>query len=355
MPRSDRPRSSERWWRSTDELLVILLILGLAAGWVAEPIVEVGERDVLPPATVSGSSAERTSETTTPEATATLMAAHDGAVAEDSLRDPSARTPKRPSLGALRPRSRERTSGPSPVLPVQAASADPAGDDDEAVSDSEGVNPRPFVPSATPTLNLPPAGPPPGTIPEASASSETVPILVLPDLAVVPSSEAPLPAAEEGGGASSEDDRGGASFVSLSLPGTSLTAFSMFNVAPGDQRVVNVTLRNDGTLPWTTTLSTVATTSSLLDRDSRQGLQMTVRLCGDGSFGGCEVVVYGPSAPIVAADVPMWNPDAGEPAQVLPGHEVYVQIVLRLPDSAGNALQAQKSVIAFIWRADESS
>jgi hypothetical protein len=115
---------------------------------------------------------------------------------------------------------------------------------------------------------------------------------------------------------------------------------------PGDSIVRNVTISNTGSLDATYTLATSATTSSVLDTDATNGLQLLVKRC-DSGFTTCGTTVY--SGAIVTTAVSMGVTLAGSSGKD------YLQLTVSLPSSAGNSFQNKSSTISFTWTATQTA
>jgi hypothetical protein len=129
----------------------------------------------------------------------------------------------------------------------------------------------------------------------------------------------------------------------------------LFNtiIGPGEQTSANVILANEGTVDFTYTLSSTPTSSSLLNTNPSQGLQIEVYRCGP-SFGlSCNTLIY--SGPVVMSSVALGGPQSvgtGSPVNGLhPGSFDYLQLRVTLPTIAGNSLRSTQSVLSFTWTA----
>jgi hypothetical protein len=141
--------------------------------------------------------------------------------------------------------------------------------------------------------------------------------------------------------------------VSISRPGSGETIFQVPAMQPGDVAIADVLIANDGTADFTYTLTVEATTSSLLDADPVNGLQMAVLRCG-ASYGlSCSQTPY--SGPAIAAQAPMGGPQTvgtgGAQRGLRPSTQDYVEMRFSIPTATGNAFQSQTSVLRFTWTA----
>ena len=128
------------------------------------------------------------------------------------------------------------------------------------------------------------------------------------------------------------------------------------NIAAGDTIQRAVTVRNTGTIPLASvTLTTTATTSSLLDTDTTNGLQMLLERCSVAwtetggppytyTCGGTTSSVLA-SAPVVGTNLSLSNLALGT------GVDNFLRVTLTLPSAAPNTLQAQSSVIQYTFTA----
>lgn len=131
------------------------------------------------------------------------------------------------------------------------------------------------------------------------------------------------------------------------------------NLAAGDtiQRAVNV--KDTGSIPLASvTLTTSATTSSLLNTDTTNGLQMVIDKCsiawtegGAGppytyTCGGTTTSVLA-SAPVIGTNLTLSN------VTLTAGTDNFLRVTLTLPSAAPNTLQGQSSVINYAFTATQ--
>lgn len=141
--------------------------------------------------------------------------------------------------------------------------------------------------------------------------------------------------------------------INLSPAATSATVpFRTGGFMPGDSAARAFDVVNDGDVAWdSVTFTSWATSSSLLDRDTVDGLQLTVESCStawgvDGSryvCGGSEREFY--SGPVI-----MDQPLAGA-ASLAPGKVDHLLATVDFPSTAGEELQNQVSQLAFRFTA----
>jgi spore coat-associated protein N len=125
------------------------------------------------------------------------------------------------------------------------------------------------------------------------------------------------------------------------------------NIAPGDTIHRAVTLSNTGTLDLAAvTLTTNATTSSLLDTDTVTGLQLTIDKCSVAwtesaipytyTCGGTTTSVK-TSAPVIGTNMALSN------LTLTAASGNNLRVTMTLPSAAGNSLQGQSSVINYTF------
>jgi spore coat-associated protein N len=128
------------------------------------------------------------------------------------------------------------------------------------------------------------------------------------------------------------------------------------NIAPGDTIQRSVDLINQGSLDLASvSLTTSATTSSLLNTDTTNGLQMAIDRCSTAwteagtapaytySCSGTTSTVLA-STPVVGSNLALANLSA-----LTHGATDHLRVTLTLPSSAGNTLQNQSSVIQYTF------
>lgn len=130
------------------------------------------------------------------------------------------------------------------------------------------------------------------------------------------------------------------------------------NIAAGDTIQRAVTVRNTGTIPLSAvTLTTTATTSSLLNTDTTNGLQMVIDKCsvawtesGGPAYtytcGGTTSSVLA-SVPVVGTNLSLANISLGS------GVDNFLRVTLTLPSAAPNTLQSQSSVMQYAFTATQ--
>ncbi|HZJ26189.1 MAG TPA: TasA family protein [Acidimicrobiia bacterium] len=148
--------------------------------------------------------------------------------------------------------------------------------------------------------------------------------------------------------------------MSLSVPGPGATnrlSVTASNIAPGDTIERAVDLISGGTLDISGfTLTTTATTSSLLDSDVTAGLQMVTEKCSVAwtesappytyTCGGTTSTVLA-SSPWIQSNVALSN------LSLTAGSTDHLRIKLTFPSAAGNTLQTQTSTVQYSFTATQ--
>ena len=144
--------------------------------------------------------------------------------------------------------------------------------------------------------------------------------------------------------------------VALGATGASTNRLTVgaSNIAAGDTIQRSVDLINQGSLNLASvTLTTTATTSSLLNTDTSNGLQMAIDKCSAAwteagtapaytyTCSGTTTTVLA-SVPVIGANLALSNLSA-----LTAGATDHLRVTLTLPSTAGNSLQNQSSVIQY--------
>jgi len=130
-------------------------------------------------------------------------------------------------------------------------------------------------------------------------------------------------------------------------------------IAAGDtlQRTVNI--RNIGTIALSTiTLTTSATTSSLLDTDATNGLQLAVSVCDQAWTETGPPFTYtcgGTTSSVLASRQVIGSTLALSNLNLTANTDNFARVTLTLPSGAPNTLQNQTSVINFAFTATQRS
>jgi len=149
--------------------------------------------------------------------------------------------------------------------------------------------------------------------------------------------------------------------VSLTLGSTDRLTVSASNLVPGDTIERAVDLTNNGSAGTSSvgsiTVTTNATTSSLLDTDATNGLQMQIDNCSTAwtesgppytyTCSGTQTVALA-SAPVIGANAALSNMSS-----VTAGNTDHLRVKLALPTTAGNSFQGLSSVIDYTFTAEQ--
>ncbi|MCU1452823.1 MAG: hypothetical protein JWN46_969 [Acidimicrobiales bacterium] len=127
-------------------------------------------------------------------------------------------------------------------------------------------------------------------------------------------------------------------------------------VAPGDTMQRSVDLINGGSIDLAAiTLSTTATTSSLLDTDATNGLQMVVDKCSvpwteSGTTPAFTYTCSGTTTSVIATRAVIGsNLAMSSLASLTAGATDHLRVTLTLPSAAGNTFQNQASTISYTF------
>ncbi len=144
--------------------------------------------------------------------------------------------------------------------------------------------------------------------------------------------------------------------LGLGADGTAANRLSVdaTNIAAGDNIQRAVDLDNLGSLDLASiTLSTSATTSSLLDTDTAQGLQLTIDSCSvpwteAGTAPGYSYTCGGVESTLISTRPVIQSGMAFAAAEAsIAGGTTHLRMSLDLPAAADNTLQGQSSVIEY--------
>jgi spore coat-associated protein N len=127
-------------------------------------------------------------------------------------------------------------------------------------------------------------------------------------------------------------------------------------LAPGDTVQRSVDLTNSGTIDLASvTLTTTAPTSSLLDTDATNGLQMVVDKCSQAWTEGGTAPAYtytcgGTNSSVLASRAVIGsNLSLSNLGATTPGATDHLRVTLTLPSGAPNTLQNQSSTISYAF------
>lgn len=149
--------------------------------------------------------------------------------------------------------------------------------------------------------------------------------------------------------------------VSLTLGSTDRLTVSAANLVPGDTIERAVDLANNGSAGTSSvgsiTVSTNATSSSLLNTDTTNGLQMQIDNCSTAwtesgppytyACSGTQTVALA-STPVIATNASLANMSA-----VTAGNTDHLRVKLTLPTTADNTFQGLSSVIDYTFTAEQ--
>jgi hypothetical protein len=140
--------------------------------------------------------------------------------------------------------------------------------------------------------------------------------------------------------------------IDVSSPAGASVPFSGGMMLAGDSRSALVDLVNDGTTPLTSvTLTSTATSSSVLDQDTVNGLQLTVESCSVAWTTGAAAPTCSGTVrsyftqPIIVNNVPL-----AASAALAAGATDHLKLTAALPASAsGNAFEGATSNLNFVF------
>jgi hypothetical protein len=125
--------------------------------------------------------------------------------------------------------------------------------------------------------------------------------------------------------------------------------FDVSVMQPGDEATAYLAIINGGSVDLTYTMTVGATTSSPLDTNQPNDLQLEVSRCG-ATFTVCGQTVY--AGPAIVSNALMGGPDTvgttGERG-LRPQTLDYLRVRISLPSAAGNALQGAHTILRFVW------
>jgi spore coat-associated protein N len=144
--------------------------------------------------------------------------------------------------------------------------------------------------------------------------------------------------------------------ISTNAAGNRLTVAAT-NIAPGDTVQRAVTIQNTGSIDLSgITLTTNATTSSLLDTDTTTGLQMTVDRCSVGWTESAFPYTYtcsGTTSTVLASTAVIGANRTLANLTLTASATNNLRVTLTLPSAAGNTLQGQTSAINYTFTATQ--
>jgi hypothetical protein len=125
-----------------------------------------------------------------------------------------------------------------------------------------------------------------------------------------------------------------------------------YSLSPGQSATKNINLVDDGSASLASiSLATVATSSSILDTDPTNGLQMTVASCSvawaaDGSCSGVQRTVLASGPAVRTAGLV-------NPFGLAAGATDHLAVTMALPASAGDAFKSQSSGLSLTFTATQ--
>lgn len=144
--------------------------------------------------------------------------------------------------------------------------------------------------------------------------------------------------------------------VSTNAPNNRLS-IGASNIAAGDTISRAVDVKDIGTIALSgVTLTTTATTSSLLDTDAVNGLQMVINACSVPWTEAGPPYTYtcsGTTTPVLASTPVIASNVSLNSLNLAAGVDNYLVVTLTLPTSAPNTLQNQSSVINYTFTATQ--
>ncbi|NEK59898.1 hypothetical protein GCU56_18750 [Geodermatophilus sabuli] len=139
--------------------------------------------------------------------------------------------------------------------------------------------------------------------------------------------------------------------LDLGMPAhTANVPFVPGGLLPGDAATDPIDLVNSGTVPLSSvSLKVVATTSSVLDTDTVNGLQLTVTSCSDPwTVAGTGYTCAGSVTDLYSGPIVMDAPLLGAESLEAGGRD-HLLISAALPVSAGDTFQNAKTVLSFVF------
>ena len=140
--------------------------------------------------------------------------------------------------------------------------------------------------------------------------------------------------------------------VNLAAAGGGASVPLSYSLTPGDSATKFIDLIDDGSAALASIdLATVATSSSILDTDPTNGLQMTVASCsvawaGDGSCAGVQRTVLASGPAVRTAGLT-------DPFGLATGATDHLAVTMALPTSAGDAFKSQSSSLQLTFTATQ--
>ncbi|OMQ15410.1 hypothetical protein A7K94_0209660 [Modestobacter sp. VKM Ac-2676] len=134
--------------------------------------------------------------------------------------------------------------------------------------------------------------------------------------------------------------------------GSATVPFGFDGMAPGASVTRPLNLVNDGDSALASVqLATVATDSSVLDSDTTNGLQMSVRSCS--VTWAADLSCDGTVRTLLAAGPVVRTADLADPASLAVGSTDHLAVTLALPASADDVFKGQTSELALTFTATQ--
>jgi hypothetical protein len=146
--------------------------------------------------------------------------------------------------------------------------------------------------------------------------------------------------------------------IDVSQPGGPSVPFSGGMMLAGDSRSALIDLVNDGTTPLSgVTLSSWATSSSVLDQDTVNGLQLTVESCSVAwTTGAAAPTCSGTSRAYFTQPIVVNNVALTSSAALAAGATDHLKLTAALPGSAsGDAFEGASSNLSFQFTGTQRS
>ncbi len=142
--------------------------------------------------------------------------------------------------------------------------------------------------------------------------------------------------------------------VSINLTQPSAVSLNVTGFVPGDSMSRTMTLTNDGTSALSSVnLAVAATASSVLDTDTTNGLQLSLKSCSVAwTQGGTETApTYTCSGTVrdLGTGPAVSNRAIENAASLTPGGTDHLVVTIALPSGAGNEFQGQSSTLSLTF------
>jgi hypothetical protein len=123
-----------------------------------------------------------------------------------------------------------------------------------------------------------------------------------------------------------------------------------YSLTPGSASTQLLDLVNDGSADLASvTLASVATTSSILDTDAVNGLQMSVQSCS--VRWAADLTCTGSQRTVLASGPVVRTASLSAPGSLAAGATDHLAVTMALPASAGDAFRSQTSRLSLVFTA----